>query len=649
MKDLIDNKVWQGRLRLATEHMEKHGNTSQRWEANKRALAGDFNSIAELGEEAIDVNLVRSTVKTVLPGLYISDPTISITPSVARSNGKNNVEMARFTSIEINYWFRELGIRLQAKKVAHDAEITNVGYIYVGQISSDIDEKAAMSTNVKKGQPFAVRFPPMNVLVPPGYEDLDEAPWVALKFLRPLEYVKEKFDADRIVDIPSKDYRDKSATSDETEMKEYLESDDSKVVVVLNVWCRETKKVYVVVPKHDQFLEEPRAWPFKMEGFPLERYQPDYVPDEYYGSPPISSYLPQNKELNSTRTAMRQRRSRTKGIILASSSLGTEFVGNYKSAKDNEVVTFEDEDGEDIRKKLIVDTGLPFDSGDLAYDQVIKSDIREASGLGSEQLGAGDPHADSATASQNIARGESVRAADRADGIRMLYINVARKLWMILKQKPNIERSRLIGGDMAGSFAEVAYSLADIDGEFDFSMEVGTALSQTPQEKQNLAAMRYNMLRADPLVNPNRLIQDVLDSMLVPDPATYMMLLKTPEEEHQVIQQGLPVTAQERDDHQFHMNAHAQMAEKLNDALSSLNSQDRESPVGSLLILAQHLLIAHIHDHGRIIQELTGNQAFAGGPPQAGAPQDEQQRGVQEKKNDNVETDAELRGQPAVA
>jgi len=78
-----DQKLWIGRLRLAQRYQDEQGNqtatsdtgagsvTSGRWDRYRKAYAGDFNSVAELGEEAIDVNFIHSNMATTLPPLWL--------------------------------------------------------------------------------------------------------------------------------------------------------------------------------------------------------------------------------------------------------------------------------------------------------------------------------------------------------------------------------------------------------------------------------------------------------------------------------------------------------------------------------------------------------------------------------------------------
>jgi hypothetical protein len=639
------HRVWQGRLTLARRHLEKYGDTDGRWRDNVHALAGDFNSEEELGEEAIDVNMVRSTIKSTLPPLYVNTPEIVPVPTVPTVDGANNVENARLTGIELNYWMRELDVRQEVKEITYDGEMTNVGYAYVGWAKAK-DVKAGegpveYSDKIREDQPFVRRISPKNVLVPPGYKNLHEAPWVSVIFTKPLLHVQRKF-GERADEVPTRDYRgewdDHANLSDQ--LRTYLECDDARLVDVHNIWDKETKKVLIAVVGHDKFLEEPEDWPWEVEGVPLERYQPDHISDEYYGSPPTSQGLPQNKELNATRTAMRKNRNRTKQVVFVASDQA-DLAEKYAQADDGEVITV-DNQGEDLRSKIMVVPGLQLDGGDLAYDSVIKADMRESWGQGSERRGSGDPNVDSATASANIEKGIQIRESDKSDAVRTLWLGIARKLWMVLKQHPNIKRTRLIAGNNAGEYAKINYTLKALHGEYSFRMDLGAMTVITPQERQARARINYNLLRADPRVDPDRLILDLLDANQTPDPSSYLMTLRQPAEEHEMMMVGLPVEANERDDHIDHIAKHDAQEEMWNEILMRIaaGQNGETNPMQLRIQLAQALMIAHGQDHMRYLQQIQGAQGGAGQPVAENLLRKDSQ--IQS----GAETEAELTGQP---
>jgi len=188
---------------------------------------------------------------------------------------------------------------------------------------------------------------------------------------------------------------------------------------------------------------------------------------------------------------------------------------------------------------------------------------------------------------------------------------------------------------MAGEFSEVSYTLKEIRGEFNFDMDFGAMLADNPVQRATRATLNYNLLRGDPLINPERLLLDVLATQNTPDPESYLLTLRVPDEEHQMMAQGLPVEAHERDEHIDHIEAHDKLEAQLDQALSN---PQLPGPQRTKIALMQHLLIAHGHDHIRLVQQATGQSP--------GKPVAENLLRNQIQAQSGSETTAELSGQP---
>lgn len=635
-------RKWQGRVELARRYQDKHGNTDGRWTKNVEALAGDFHSRQELGEDAIDVNMIRSAIKTKLPPLWITEPHISVKPTAEfTKEGADNIRRAEVTEAEINYWLRELEVRKQVRKVVIDGECTNNGYLYVGYTTKlkDItidDKKIENVPTIRYKQPFVRRICPKNVLVPVGYDDLDSAPWIDLVFLKPLEHVKARW-PETTEDLAATKSLEEGASSQDTQQySEYLNSDDCKLVEVHNAWDKETGKVYIFAQDHDRFLEKPKSWPYKLEGFPLLRYSPEDIPDEYYGTPSTTYALPQNKEMNAARTALRRRTNKTKATVWVSDEVGDETIESYRSAEDGTILKAGPGDAP-VSQRVYVDPGLPLDVAGITYAGLIEKDFLTVEGVSAEQRGSGDPNVSSATASANIEKNVQIRGSDLGDRVRDLYIGTARKLVMILRQFPDEQRSRRIAGPVAGQMTTLTYTLADLEGEFDFEMDFSAMLSDNPATRATQAILNYNLLRADPLVNPEQLLLDIFRSQNKRAPESYLIFLRQPQEELEMMSQGLPVEAHERDDHEAHLQAHDQQMNGLDQATEKLPPQ---SPQSEKVRLTTLLMVAHVQDHVRQLQRLQGSRKTPGSPVA------ENMLRNQVRATSGGETQAELGGQP---
>ena len=648
-------KRWKGRIDLGKVYQEKYGNKDKRWEKYVKGLAGDFNSAAELGQEAIDVNITRSDIKTRLAPLWLQEPFFAFKPTreFVEIDGKrvDNVARAEYSESEINYWTRELRVReYVTKPCVLDGETTNHGYAYVGYISEkvEVETKKGDTTEpdplIRFKQPFVMRISPRNVLLPPGKCRLEEHEWVCLLWLKHLDDVTDRYGKKAEGVKPMKAVMPafgETTTGLSDALTDFLDSEDSKLVEIQQVWDKRSKMIYTFAEGHETVLSEEK-WDLEMEGFPLVDLSFEDVPDEYYATPPQQYAYPQQKELNAIRTTNRRRFNRMKSTIITSGDVDDSVVDAYAKAEDGKMIRSGLSVDEDVRKHFFVDQGLPPDAGSQLYEGRIWSDYLQIQGTSTADRGSGDPNVDSATESANISQKGQIRSTDRGDRVRSFYLDIARKLWMVLQQQPDVKRDRMVAGNLAGQFKQLNYSLKELRGEFAISIDISTVMPDSPTMRLTLAQTNYNLFRADPLVDPEQLILDIYTAQNTPNPSKYLLALRQPDEELQMMLQGLPVEPHERDNHEMHMERHQMHAARIDKALDEVDPEDES---GQKVRIALLLMVAHLNSHARIMQKIVSAQ---GGGRQPGSPVAENMLRNQMRERSGSETGAELRGQPLV-
>lgn len=646
---------WKALLCVAQDYQKKHGNfvsgtnsKDGRWDINIKAMDGDFNSRQELGDEAIDVNITHSTLQTLLSPLWTNAPHITIEPTMARvvdgDQEYDNILHAQITEHEVNYWTRELDARNVVKKCVLDCAATNQGFAYLGyirkkyEIQNDDGEFIENEPQIRFKQPFVKRISPKNVLMPPGYYDLEECPWVAIGFQRQVVDVKERYDVEDLkADVVSLDPTVYDGIVGLTpEGKAYLESEDAGYVTVWQVWDKRSKKLISLTLGHDEALDV-EDWPFDVEGFPIVKIRFDTIPDQQFGMPLMTAWLPQQKELNVARTSTRRRESRTKAVaFMLDMPEGVEDA--YKKAEDGTIINLKATDLDDIRKGVMIDQGLPPANSAYNYGATQIQDLFMISGLGAQQRGAGDPNIDSATASALVDKWAQIRQTDYGDIVRQFWLDIAKKLWMILKQFPDVKRDMLVTGP-TGQMQHISYTLDELKGEFAFTMDLGSMFQQDPVTRRQNAFARYNLLRADPLVRGDRLVVDLLRADNIHDVEGYMMKLLSPQEEFMKMLQGLPTEADELDDHASHLKQHEAQRDQLMQLINTSKGGSPEETQGRSALL---LLVAHVNDHARIMAMFDSKNKGNG----AGSPVAENSFRQDMAPSNAGETQAEMSGGP---
>jgi hypothetical protein len=651
-----DLNRWKARLEVAIAYQKKHGDqptgTSSRWTANIKAMAGDFNSKEEIGEDALDVNITFSTQETFLSPLWINDPYIVIRPTCAqgeRSDGSkyDNVKRAKITEIELNYWMRELGARHIMRKMILSADATNCGYCLTGyitkknQVQNDDGDFTEAIPTIRYRKPFLRFIGPRNVLVPPGKEDLEGCEWFAIKWCLPLQDVKDRWPGtteDLKADLAIHDDRKAGGSAN---LAEWLQTDDAKLVDIYEIWDKRKRRVLHIVQGHPKELNggDGETWPYDLEGFPTIRLAPVEITEEYYGTPRMSFSLPQQKELNAARTATMRRENQVKENVFVNGDVSEDQMNVYKNAPDGAMVKMDLGEGGFKENFLTVQSLNPRLSGYQA-GEVAKGDYFLTTGLGYQSRGSGDPNVESATASANVEKWQIVRQTNLGDRVRTAYLEMAKKLWMILKQFPDEKRDRMIGGSYGEPVQQVRYTLEELHGEFAWSMDLSSMLADDPQTRVANALGLYNLLRQDPKVKPEALIYDVLTAMGKHNVESYLMTLRTPDQEWQEMLQGLPVEPKEQDDHASHLANHEVRAAQAEAMLDQMAQQGLDlDPMFDKLRFALGLLVAHVNATMRLLQMVSGPNESAGSPVAENSLRSSQ------KAASGAETQAEMKGQ----
>lgn len=660
-----DVKVWMTRIENAKKYQREFGNQHDRWELNRAAMAGDFQESGVPEDERVDVNYTRPTIDTMLSPFWITDPMITVNPTTKNavmSDGTviSNVINAENTEAEVNYWFRELKFKRELKKCILDSEAFNLAYAIVGYHKNKDNleqggERIEARLHESSKKPFIRRVSPKNVLLPRGHYDFEDHPWVCIVYHWALKDAKKRFGrrASDLKATASLDPKKDDGTEIDNQLRKSGQENEEDIVYLYEVWCKRTMKRYVLAQDHDTYLEE-TDWPVKsLEGFPLRAMRAVDVPDDYHGTPPMSYWQPQQHEVIKARSAAAWRENRRKANVFVSGDIDDDVMEAYQQARDSEMVKLPITD-EDIRRKMVFEDGLPPADAEYAYGQRQLQDLFFISGMGPQQRSQGDPNAPTATASANIEKWALVRQTNRGDVIRSFVLDIAETLWKTLKTFPNEQRDRLVLGPRGEIFKELRYSIKDLEGRFHFELDMSAMLAENPATRSTRAIALYQLFRPDPRVNPDPLIRDVLVTQGIRDPETYILDLKSPEEEFQLMQTNIPVEAQLRDDHVVHMGAHQSHLQQLEGALDQLG--DPQSTMGVRIRGTIFLVMAHINHHAKFIQEITGKPL--GGSPeggtgssQPGQPRDQNtfRQALAAEDQNEQETPAELSGQPQQA
>lgn len=633
-----DLALWLGKLAWAHDVMKSHHTVWRRMLAYYRNRYYPSSDLEMTVEHRARANYVFSTVRTIIPAVYFQNPYVLILP---RRPGEDD-EAAQTLEIAVNYYIRELALKRQIRLNTLDACLFGTGIIKIGY-SIEFGEMTAMPSQdetmmtemfnkailaegisapdyrlmphdrrspytlneyVRQESPFFLRVSPFDFRVDPEAVTLAEAGWVAhrnihsLKELRKNEYYQH---TDRVT--PSLSVREGETTEgvgsesrryDRTTMREDIER-----VAVWEIWDKEEERVIWIADGYEEDALRTEAWGdlYVMEGFPFEVLQFEEDPERFWPLPLVAQIEDQVRAVNEiTSKQLNHLRRFNRKYKVLESNWTTDILQTLRNPEDGALVKVRDMGA----IEALQDAPLSPDVYNGLNEQ--KSELYEISGVTDYARGF-SARSRTATEASILSQNQNLRVMEKVDLIEDYVGNIARKLIQVLKQYAP-ERQLVSITGRGGNRLWTWLSRESIQGEVDVMVEAGSAQAPNKEVIKKQALDLYNILRADPLANPTKLIHQLLESYDVKDTESYFISQETnPSELHHaqlenlVMSQGMAVEVLRENDHSAHLQIHQAFLQ--------------DPRWGTVLPQNQQLVMNHLTQHQTAIQESTS----AGQPP----------------------------------
>lgn len=554
---------WFDRVERANKALEKQAGE---WKERLRNYEGLYFKGEDPEGHQFSANIVQGLAKLVVPSIYFRDPKILCSP-----RRPNTEEQCRLTESLLNYWIGEMGLKKIAKQVLLDAYLFGTGYVKVGYevrteedlepvtnlagepLSTDTQEALLQNpkgslfmeregrpipvmdkdTNIvpdgkevvsfnklrRRDEPWVARWEPWNVLRDPeGKEhDLSDARFVIFRSVLPLEEVKgNPFYSNttnlRGTEIP-RSVLDK-AELDFWNLAKAVDEKDERVEL-FEVWAREWNKerarwdmhVYVLAKGHNRFLLEQRS-PYLAEGFPIRAVYFVEHPRSQWAPSLLKIIDPQINTINHVLTYIANFREKyVNKYIFNELVMSREDASKVMKGKDEAVgVTL---DPESPIANAIDTLPLPsipnwvFNDYELAWEIIMR-----LTGMSDYQLG-GQGVSRQATEASYIQGAFNVRINEQQDIVGDWVKEIARYVKQLLQQYGDYQTTLKITGD-TGEETWRTFTIAEtIPEDLDFNVEVYPAEHNSKEVEMKRALDMYNLLRQDPLVNPQKLLERV--------------------------------------------------------------------------------------------------------------------------------------------
>jgi len=489
-------KDWQEEIRSGQRFQTQFGE-SNKWSQYKKYYRHQFD------KNTLPVNLVFSIMRSMVAQTYYRIPSVTVTPT---KPGLIYTLHAKLVETIDRWLLRELGTKYEIKKMIQDAFICGIASGFNGYDSefgwspkrseegvpatlTQFDRKGyriEYNSYVNPGMPWFLRARPDDVIWPWGTTDKNNAPWVALRILRPLEDIK----ADRKYKVPTDlsgshvPYR----TGPNGAVKQDYFAD---VIKGVNDWVElwqihdaRTGKIYAITMNTDDYLRKDIDY-MQIDGLPVETlvFNPD--PDYIYGVSDAKIIEPQLLELNEIRNqAMKHRRVDLLKVLYKKGALNKAAV--EKLLDEDVKAAVEVNVDSSIRDAVMpVSSAIGGILQDMALSaETVRQDIREMVGFSRVNLGEfqGKTHVSASEVNSVMKRGD-IRMDERRDAVADLLENIVRKFNQTIFTYWTLPQVRdIVGPD--GARYWIQFTGPEIKGEYNIRVDPTSSAPIDPDSKK---------------------------------------------------------------------------------------------------------------------------------------------------------------------
>lgn len=576
-------KRYQSNLRVAkTNFDESQKKNIEIWRNYYRGFQWgghvDANRNAPSSDETTD-NIIFSNIKTILPSINFRNPKVFVKPikkpfnieieGVAEGGLFDTISASTILEIVLNYYYKKLSLKREVDKALLDALIgpwglVRLGYTIETEKIGDENEKSKknklleVNELIKSEAPFAMRISPKDFLTDANGKDshLTDAEWVAFKWVRRLEDVQDDpnfINTDKLkTNVTTQDNKDGVNKGVQTSENHTSSEDDFQRVEGWQIWDRKKDKVIDIVLEHNQPLRVRDRWPLFFDGgFPVETLYFNENPDELYPISDVGIILDSQDELNLIRENKLShiRKISQRRYIVLKGTLDSDNLRKLENGGDGTIIEASDESRASAENAIvpIQDAPISFDLSLVERD--LKNSIREESGIAQFEKGVAQKF-ETATEPALISQGVTLRRDERGAVVEEFIERILRKLAMILQQTMGKEESfplneeefdrvelelpekieKIAGPDDSRvTLPWLNASKDDIQGEYEFQVEVGSTRPISEQQRRQDAVSIAQIVGSNPEfaqhINSREAIKRILtifdvkeiDQLLIPE------------------------------------------------------------------------------------------------------------------------------------
>lgn len=499
-----------GRIKDAENYRERVA-TDYQWQDILKDYHGK-STINALGVSDIyipSLNLVFAYIQSEQPALYFRDPHIKINPKNPKS-----VAGAKILEKAINYIWRTKRIKRENKKNVKDTLLVSHSWFkvgYNGKFGTVEQANGDTFEFIDSEDFFGYRLPWDQVVFDNYAMDVPyDCDWIAHKVYVPVNEAREKY--------PNKNLQPTVYRPIDNASTKYRQSDEDRheeesMVALYEMWDKKKMTVCIVSPGCDEYVEEPKEWPYEIKGFPFSFLQFNASPSQPYGIPDVYTFRSQVIELIKIRAQQFDHLKRFNRQFQADASLDDDVINQFTQGMTGAVAKGDLKgSGGDLIKPIIFPT-IPADT--YAMGQEIKEDMINISGQSPQERGATQKTSTRTFRElAQIQKGAENRRSEKVDTIEDFIEDIAGNLIAILQQFADIPYYVKITGKDYKEIAEAlnkrpsaqgegamtspegfTFTKEDILGDFDVECVAGSTIPLNKEQTMDTIMSMFELLQ----------------------------------------------------------------------------------------------------------------------------------------------------------
>lgn len=509
--------------------------------------------IAGYKDKTVD-NVIFSNIRAIVPRLNFKNPKIFTRPKQKPFRTKegmfDTLAASVYIELVLNYYYKVLGIKREARKCLYDALLSPWGIMELGYTlkTQKIQKGELLEINelIEEDSPFCVRRDPQDFRVDPECTDsnLNDCRWIGLRWVKPLEDVKKDPRYSNTSNLKA-NFRVKTAFDSPTGgMKVDDISEDQTLwgrVEGWTIWDRKEHRIMDIVKDHERFLRNEEEWPLEFDGFPVETLYFNENATDIYPVPDTWLCLDMQDELNRIGSLQLDhiRRISQRRYIGRENAFSEEELRKLTHGGDGTVAL----SSMDPETSLVPLTDATISQDIYMVRNGLKQTIQQMMGVtAAETLTA--TKFESATEPALIEQAAQTIRGDQQQIFENFLVRVIEKLAKIVQQTADrieiplthdqindedikeflqnkmVKVAGVEGAIVLQPWLEIGKN--DIQGEYIYDLEVGSTMPVNEQVVRQDAVTLYQLLEKNPFVKGREGTKEVLSAFNKPDPEKFL-------------------------------------------------------------------------------------------------------------------------------